>query len=199
MTTKIPCLRCGKTFKNASGLSWHSFHIHNETTGADKDSHGPATVMETDEAPPESQNLPGWAEALVEEVPEQHYSQLSDRVDACEDISHESEGRLTALELRLDQGEERLDTLRVDQCDLPQLRETLATLGIEVARSKKLVNALLQLVWMLDRDHGKGRALDGIWVKQPTIEELRDARRVLSNFLGMDPTFANDILAGVMR
>ena len=195
MTTKIPCSRCEKTFKNASGLSWHSFHIHNETYEADKDSDGSTSSMASEEASPGSQDLPGWAETLVEEVTT-GYSQLRDRV---EDISQRLEGRLTALRPQLDQGEKRLGTLEANQRDLPQLRETLANLGIEVAGLRQLVNALLQLVWMLDRDYGKGRFLDDILIKQPTKDELREARRVLSDFLGMEPSVINDILAGFER
>ena len=176
---RVHCSQCEKTFRNPSGLSWHRLHIHAETSEADKDDTVATAFMASEEASPDIHNSDEWVEMLIEEGKDS-YSQ--------------------ELEPRLDQIEKQLSMLEANQRDLARLRESVATLGIEAAGLSHLVNALSRLVWTLDQDIGKGRELfDSLWVKQPTKEELRDARRVLSDFLGMDPSFLDDMVAKVER
>ena len=196
---RVHCSQCEKTFRNPSGLSWHIFHIHAETAEADKDDTGATAFMASEEASPDNHNSDEWVEALVEAV-KGSYSQLPDKFEADKTIVQRSEGRLIELQPRLDQMEKQLSMLEANQRDLPQLRQSVANLGNDAAGLSHLVNALGRLVWTLDQDIGKGRELfDSLWIKQPTKEELREARRVLSDFLGMDPSFLDDILAKVER
>jgi len=195
---RVHCSRCKKTFRNPSGLSWHTFHIHAETSEADKHDTGATAFMASEEASPDYQNSVEWVEALVEEV-KGSYNQLRDSFEADETIVQRSEGRLIELQPRLDQMEKQLSMLEANQRDLQQLRESVANLGNEAAGLSHLVNALGRLVWTLDQDIAKGRELfDSLWIKKPTKEELREARRVLNDFLGMDPSFLDDILAKVV-
>ena len=124
---------------------------------------------------------------------------LENRLGTTETTVQDLQGQLSQARTRMEQAELEIGTLPGMRIELREVVEHVTRILAEVSKLREQVDALCRLVWVLNKDHSKPSMFPDLTTKQPTKEEIEEARRVLKDFLGLDRVYVDQLVSDIEK